>query len=182
MHLLASALKTGLVNLQTQTPVTGVIKLPSGGFRVETPRGSIHTKTVVHANNAYVAGLLPEYSSSIIPCKGICCRITVPEGTAAPLITNSYVIHTPDGNGLDYFIPIADGSIVVGGASHTLRPSKEQWYNNTDDSILIEAGKGYYNGYMHRTFRGWENIDAKVDKLWSGGMSIHPTILKVSNV
>jgi glycine/D-amino acid oxidase-like deaminating enzyme len=171
MHLLASTLKTGLVNLQTQTPVLAVTKIRAGGFLVETSRGLLHAKTIVHANNGYVAGLLPEYSASIIPCKGICCCITVPEGTTAPLITNSYIIFTPEGKGLDYFIPRSDGSIIVGGASHVFRPAKEQWYNNTDDSILIESAKNYYDGYMQRTFRGWENTNARVDKIWSGGMA-----------
>lgn len=131
MHLLASALKTRHLNLQTHTPVITVTELPSGGFSIKTPRGSVHAKTVVHANNGYVAGLLPEYKASIVPCKGICCRITLPEGKTAPLITDSYIIFTPDGKGLDYFIPRSDGSIVVGGASHTFRAEKDQWYNNT---------------------------------------------------
>jgi len=170
MHLLNSALETGQVNLQTHTPVTGITKTDTGKFIVETPRGSMQATTIVHASNAYVSSLLPEYSHSIIPCKGICCRIKVPEGSTAPLITNSYVILTPDGKGLSYLIPRADGSVVVGGAAHTFRNSREQWYNNIDDSTLIENAKGYYDGYMQRTFRGWENSGAEVDKIWTGVM------------
>lgn len=176
MHLLDSALKTGQVNLQTHTPVTAVTKVAIDEFLVETPRGNVYAKTVVHANNAYVAGLLPEYSKSIIPCKGICCRIKVPDGSTAPLITNSYIIFTPDGNGLDYLIPRSDGSIIVGGASHTFKSSTEQWHNNTDDSTLIENAKDYYDGYMQRNFRGWDNTDANVDKIWTGGMWTTPAV------
>jgi glycine/D-amino acid oxidase-like deaminating enzyme len=180
MHLLDSALKTGQVNLQTNTPVTAVTKTATGGFLVKTPRGPIHAKTVVHANNAYVAGLLPEYTNSIVPCKGICCRIKVPDGITAPLVTNSYIIFTPDGKGLDYLIPRSDGSIIVGGASQTFRASQDQWYNTTDDSTLIENAKDYYNGYMQRTFRGWENTEAKVHNIWTGGM-LDWFILELSN-
>lgn len=126
-------------------------------------------RMVVHANNGYAAGLLPEYSKNIIPCKGICCRITVPPNGSAPLVDNSYIIRTKDDKGLEYLIPRADGSIIVGGASQTFRPFKEQWYNNTDDSVLIEAATHYFTNYMQRTFRGWENSGAKVDKIWTGG-------------
>jgi glycine/D-amino acid oxidase-like deaminating enzyme len=171
MNRLASVLETGQVNLQTNTAVISVTKDLAGGFIVTTSRGTMHAKTVVYANNGYVAGTLPEYSASIVPCKGLCCRISVPEGIIAPLVTNSYIVHTPDGKGLDYLIPREDGSIIVGGASHIFRPTKEQWYNNVDDSTLIEAAKDYYDGYMQRTFRGWENSGAKVDKIWTGGKS-----------
>lgn len=126
----------------------------------------------MHANNAYASGLLPEYSASIIPCKGICCHISVPQGKTAPLVTDSYIIATPDGKGTDYLIPREDGSIVVGGARVTFKSKTEQWFNNTDDGTLIEAAKGYYEGYMQRTFRGWEDTGAAVDKIWTGSKLI----------
>ncbi|RAK81537.1 NAD(P)/FAD-dependent oxidoreductase [Aspergillus fijiensis CBS 313.89] len=169
LHLLKSALASGKVNLQTFTPAQSITPAPHGGFTVQTPRGSLHAATVIHANNAYVAGLLPEYAKNIVPCKGICCRITVPAGTTAPLLNNSYINRTED-NTLSYLIPRADGSIVVGGASSKFRPFKEQWYNNVDDSELIDAAKDYYDGYMQRTYRGWENAGAKVDQIWTGVM------------
>lgn len=168
MHLIRKLLAVG-VNLQTHTPVTSVTENADGGYTVDTPRGKIHTQNVIHANNAYVSGLLPEYSKNIIPCKGICSRITVPEGTTAPLLNNSYINRTKD-NTLSYFVPRADGSIIVGGAAKLFRPFPEQWYNNVDDSVLIDSAKTYYDGYMQRTYRGWEDSGAKVDKIWTGVM------------
>lgn len=169
MHLIASLVSTDRINLQTHTPATSISPSPSGGFNILTPRGTIHATQVVHANNAYVGGLLPEYQASIIPCKGICCRINVPEGSVAPFLNNSYINRTED-NTLSYLIPRADGSIIVGGAAAKFKARREQWYGNTDDGVLIEAAKGYYDGYMQRTFRGWEDSGAQVDKLWSGVM------------
>jgi len=67
MHLLESTLDSGLVNLQTNTAVTGITKSSSGEFVVETARGFVRAKIIVHANNAYVGELLPEYKPSIIP-------------------------------------------------------------------------------------------------------------------
>ncbi|ESZ89547.1 FAD dependent oxidoreductase superfamily [Sclerotinia borealis F-4128] len=169
--LLASALATGSVNLQTHTPVTSINQSAHGDFLVETPRGILRARKVVHANNAYVSGLLPEYAKNIIPCKGICCHITVPKGATAPLVDHSYIIRTEDGI-LDYLIPRPDGSIIVGGASATFRPYKEQWYNKVDDGKLIQATmeERYYENFMQRTFRGWNNSGAKVESIWTGVM------------
>lgn len=169
MHLVRLVVTVG-VNLQTHTPVTSVepCSQEQGGFTVTTPRGTMHAGKVVYANNAYVSGILPQYKKNIIPCKGICCRITLPESKeAAPLLTNSYINRT-DENVLSYLIPRSDGSIVVGGAAAVFRNAEDQWYDNVDDSVLIDAAKDYYNDYMQRTYYGWEG--AKIDKLWSGVM------------
>ncbi|KAJ5280157.1 hypothetical protein N7478_005529 [Penicillium angulare] len=168
MHLVRLVLAAG-VNLQTHTPVTAVKPDPQGGYTVTTSRGITHATKVVYANNAYVSGVLPQYKKNIIPCKGICCRITVPEGVKAPLLNNSYINRTED-NTLSYLIPRSDGSIVVGGAAAVFRSSESQWYDNVDDSILIESAKDYYTDYMQKTYNGWEESGAKVDQIWSGVM------------
>ena len=169
LNLTKRVLATGQVNLQTHTPVIAITPDPQGGFVAATPRGKIRANTIIHASNGYVSGLLPEYSKNIVPCKGICCRITVPEGTVAPLLNNSYINRTTN-NTLSYLIPRADGSIVVGGAAAKFRPFHDQWYGNVDDSVLIEAAKDYYDDYMQRTYRGWENSGAKVENIWTGVM------------
>lgn len=156
------------LSIYTNTPVKTVTTDNTGKLSVLTSRGMISASKVVYANNGYVAGLLPEYSKNIVPCKGICCRITCP-AARAPLLNNSY-IERDEKNILSYLIPRADGSIVVGGSSAVFKPYREQWYNNIDDSNLIDASKGYYDGYMQRTFRGWEESGAKVDSIWTGVM------------
>ncbi|KAM0133829.1 hypothetical protein ACHAO1_005950 [Botrytis cinerea] len=169
--LLASALATGSLNLQTNTPVISIKQSAHGDHLVETPRGIVRARKVVHANNAYASGLLPEYAKNIIPCKGICCHITVPKGATVPLIEHSYIVRTEHGI-LDYLISRPVGSIIVGGASATFRPHKDQWYNNVDDGKLIEAPmeERYYENFMQRTFHGWENSDAKIESIWTGVM------------
>ncbi|OKL61879.1 hypothetical protein UA08_02273 [Talaromyces atroroseus] len=169
LHLTKSILETGMVNLQTHTPVKAVTRQTSGGFIISTARGATFARKVVYANNAYVSGLLPQYSQAIVPCKGFCTHISVQGGTRPPLLNNSYIVRDTDGV-VSYLIPRADGSIVVGGANLKYRPFLKQWYNNVDDSILIDEVKDYYDGYMQRTFHGWEDSGAKVDKSWTGVM------------
>ncbi|QKX53265.1 uncharacterized protein TRUGW13939_00341 [Talaromyces rugulosus] len=184
IHLTKLILASEQVNLQTHTPAVSILPDPSGGYTVDTSRGKIHADTIIHANNAYVSGLLPEYEKNIIPCKGIACHIAVPDGTKAPLLNNSYINRTED-NTLSYLIGRNDGGIVVGGAAAKFKPFKYQWYNNVDDSILIDAAKDYYNDYMQRTYHGWDNSGAAVRQIWSGVMGYsydsHPHIGSVPN-
>ncbi|CAI7580608.1 unnamed protein product [Penicillium pancosmium] len=168
MHLVELIVDAG-VNLQTNTPVTSVTPDTGAGYIIDTPRGKMRAGKVVYANNAYVSSLLPQYKKNIVPCKGICCHIKVPDGVTAPLLNNSYINRTED-NVLSYLIPRADGSIVVGGAAAVFRKHEDQWYDNVDDSILIDSAKDFYNNYMQETYRGWENTGAKIDKIWTGVM------------
>ncbi|TKA26275.1 hypothetical protein B0A50_05054 [Salinomyces thailandicus] len=164
MELMSKMVNSGKVNLQTHTPATAIKSFPDGSFMVETPRGAIKAKKVIHASNAYVSSLLPEYARSIVPCKGICTHIACVPNRDAPYLTNSYIVRDEE-NVLSYLIPCHDGGIIVGGSSSLFRPHKEQWYDNTDDSTLIPASEGYYEkSCMQRTFRGWEESEAFVEK------------------
>ncbi|KAI1337497.1 FAD dependent oxidoreductase-domain-containing protein [Xylariaceae sp. FL0016] len=170
LHLVGLLHKRG-VNIQTHTPALEVVQEPSGELTVKTERGSIKASKVVHATNAYVKTLLPEYAKSIIPCKGICTHIAVPEGKRAPFLTNSFIVReVGDPSVLSYLIPRHDGGIIVGGASQIFRAHTDQWYNNTDDGCLIESAKSYYDNYMQNNFLGWESSEAFVKDIWSGVM------------
>ena len=52
---------------------------------------------------------------------------------------------------------------------YTYKP-RESWFNVIDDSKLIEPAKHYYDDYMQRTFRGWEDSGAYVKEMWTGSM------------
>ncbi|ORY58576.1 FAD dependent oxidoreductase superfamily [Pseudomassariella vexata] len=170
LHLVGLLHKRGL-NIQTHTPVTSVTPNEDGSWTVSTPRGHIKAGKVVHATNAYTKALLPEYAKNIVPCKGICCHIAVPQGSTPPHVQNSFIIRE-SGNPsvLSYLVPRGDGGIVVGGASSIFRPHLEQWYDNIDDTVLIESAKDYYESFMQKNFRGWEDSGARVTDIWTGVM------------
>ncbi|KAE8362928.1 FAD dependent oxidoreductase [Aspergillus caelatus] len=170
LGLLSKIVDSPAVNVQAFTPILSVVSDNSGHI-IHTPRGPVRTSKVVYASNAYTSGLLPEYSASIVPCRGICCHIGVPESKTAPFLPYSYGIGTKTGeSGGSYLISRPDGSIIVGGAQRTFIDQKDQWYGVVDDSILIEPTKDYYNGFMQRTFRGWEDSGAYVKDIWTGIM------------
>ena len=76
----------------------------------------------------------------------------------------------------DYLISRKDGSIIVGGAKRDFYKHLDTWFDNTDDSTLIEPAKEYFDGYMQRTFNGWDLSLASVDKIWTGSKFLmHPS-------
>ncbi|BCR84907.1 NAD(P)/FAD-dependent oxidoreductase [Aspergillus chevalieri] len=170
LGLLSKIVDYSALNVQANTPVTSVSSESDSSHLVNTPRGSIHASKVIYATNAYTPGLLPEYSSHIVPVRGICCHITIPEGKNAPFLPYSYILNTENGDGCSYLITRPDGSIITGGAQYTFKEAKEQWYGVVDDSTLIEPAKDYYNDYMQRTFQGWEDSGAYVKEIWTGIM------------
>lgn len=178
MHLLRRALASGHVNLQTHTPVTKVSEnegASSHRWLVQTARGSVATQKVVFATNGYTSSLLPQYRDVIVPVRGTCSRIVVPNRCDVPRLTNSYTIRWNSWD-YDYLVPRHDGSIVVGGARSSFVHQQDGWYNVTDDSRVLASAERYFDDYMQRTFQGWENSGAYTDRVWTGSMSIPPSL------
>ena len=173
MHLLRDAVSKG-ANLQTHTSVLKVSDTPSadGTWKITTTRGEVKAKNLLYATNAYTPALAPEFKDHIVPVRGLCTHITVPKGRVAPHLSNTYNIR--HGPGLyDYLIPRNDGSTVVVGANAPFWADRSHWYNVHDDSKLIEPAKHYFDGFMQRTFAGWENSGAYTDKIWTGSKSTY---------
>ncbi|KAG9503217.1 hypothetical protein J7337_006060 [Fusarium musae] len=175
--LLARCVCIGL-SVKTQTTVVSVENSGSGGHILKMRSGeTMVAQKVVIATNAYTPALLPEYKNSIVPCKGLACHITDPKGKPIPkLRAASYAIMEQDAisnkTGYNYMVQLDDNSIVVGGAHHKYDENDPgSWYNNVDDTQLIEPARRYFEeDYMQRTFLGWEESGARVDRVWTGIM------------
>ncbi|PYH81269.1 FAD dependent oxidoreductase [Aspergillus uvarum CBS 121591] len=167
-HMFRRALERG-VNIQTNTRVEHLSTAADadGWWKISTNRGVLKAKKIVIATNAYTQALLPEYKDRIIPYRAVSCHITTPK--PAPLLTNTYSLKFSEWD-FDYLIPRKDGSIIVGGARSAYFADKDQWYGNVDDSTLIDGVRKYFDGYMQRHFRGWEQSDASVKEIWTGIM------------
>ncbi|KAF4950356.1 hypothetical protein FSARC_13220 [Fusarium sarcochroum] len=133
------------------------------------PIGSINAQKVIFATNGYTGHLLPEYARCIVPIRGIASHISSPKGTNTPHLVNTYGIRF-DAINNDYLIPRPDGSIIVGGARQRFWHDKERWYGTVRDDELIDEAVSYFDDYMQRHFRGWENSGAKVESTWTGIM------------
>lgn len=155
-------------NLQTETPVTDITPehadsdIPT--WTVNTTRGSINCKKVIHATNGYASALLPQLQGKVVPVKGMVARL-VP--TKAPELSESYMMRFSDYE-YDYLIPRPDGSIVVGGARRDFYKDLDSWFDVSDDGSLTRGAENYFEGYMQRHFRGWEDCDVRTENLWTG--------------
>lgn len=160
------------MNLQTNTPVTGISQTPdptTGEWIVTTEsRGSIKAKKVILATNAYTAAIAPQYADRIVPVRGVCSRIVTPADKPAPYLPNTYSLQW-GAEEYDYLIPRPDGSIVVGGGRRDYVSDLKSWYGNTNDTEPIKTGKSYFDGYMQRHFIGWKDSGAYTEQVWSGG-------------
>lgn len=59
----------------------------------------------------------------------------------------------------------------MGGARQYFWDKQHEWYNNTDDTTLIEPAVPHFrDGLMQKNYRGWENSNAELDSIWSGIM------------
>lgn len=172
LALLQKAVDAG-VNLQTHTPVTGVSSSTDaeGFYTISTKdRGSLKATKIVYATNGYTSSILPEFENKIIPAKGICSRIVVPEDRKpAPMLPHSYIMRWSPTE-YEYLIPRTDGSIIVGGARTKYYQDLSCWYNNVEDDKLITTGNAHrhFDGYMQKYFRGWEKSGAYTDRVWTG--------------
>lgn len=171
--LLQRAVDAG-VNLQTHTPVTGVSASADGeGYYTLTTeeRGSLRARKVIYATNGYTSSILPEFENKIVPVKGICSRIVVPEDKKpAPMLPHSYIMRWSPTE-YEYMIPRLDGSIIVGGARTKYYQDLDSWYDNVEDDKLITSGNAHhhFDDYMQKYFKGWENSGAYTEKVWTGG-------------
>lgn len=155
------------VNLQTNTTVTSIDPTHANSkpaWVVNTARGSTRCHTVIHATNGYASTLVPEMKGKIVPVKGMVARL-VP--TSAPRLAESYMMRFSDYE-YDYLISRPDGSIVVGGARRDFYKELDSWFDVSDDGSLIRGAENYFEGYMQRHFRGWEECDVRTESLWTG--------------
>ncbi|KAI0436993.1 FAD dependent oxidoreductase superfamily protein [Xylaria telfairii] len=173
------------LNLQTETPVLGVEYIEKGedGLSetlVHTSRGMVRAKKVVFATNGYTAGLLPRYEGVITPYKGTAAHLipSLAKGPIFPHLSHTYNLEfgLNDVETVDYLNPRPDGGIVVGGGKWLYEKERHLWHNTVDDSTTFDAitDTKYFEGYMQRNFRGWEDSGTEVDKLWTGIMASTP--------
>ena len=165
--LLARLLQKTSINVQTHTPVTSVSQ-HGGSSIVHTSRGSIRAKKVVFATNGYTSGIASTYSETIVPVKGTCSHIKTPEDTEypPPHLVQTYGLSFGGKDIRDYLIPRPDGGVICGGAKETYIKDKKSWWNNFDDSTLIEPARKHFETVMQDNFRGWDRSGAYVDYLW----------------
>ncbi|KIW18008.1 hypothetical protein PV08_02295 [Exophiala spinifera] len=172
LGLLERLLRRPNFQAHAHTPAYRVSKTQdeAGFWTISTSRGDLKARKIIYATNGYTASLLPQYRRKIVPVRGVCSHIKTSKGANSPHLPNTYSLRFGGAN-YDYLIPRADGSIVVGGARQTFLHDRDLWFDSVrDDERMSRASDNYFQGYMQRHFRGWEDSEASTDRVWTGVM------------
>ncbi|CAG8961849.1 hypothetical protein HYFRA_00014040 [Hymenoscyphus fraxineus] len=176
--LLTILLNANALSLHAHTPVTHVSpRSPTGWITVTTPRGSILTKTVIHATNAWTNHLLPDFRNLIYPSLATVAALKPHDPDLR--LRNTGAQHW-DGIVNDYQVqlPPPNTTIVVGGAKKVLVHVPDRWINNVDTSSNIRGVPEYYQSWASSSIIGLESQpkelarDAEDGGCWVGVVGI----------
>ncbi|KIV96389.1 hypothetical protein PV10_00267 [Exophiala mesophila] len=168
--VLSQLLATGQVMLETHTPATGVRRTTTAShpYQVETRRGIISTKHVVHCTNAFAAHLLPALRGKLYPLRGQMTVQSVPDDFPRSGAKRSW--STIWARGFDYITqsPGPDGSLYLGGGLLQGGWERDRDIGNTDDSQLSAQCLEHLEQVPGKAFLHGQG--AQIDKKWTGIM------------
>ncbi|KJX94368.1 fad dependent oxidoreductase superfamily like protein [Zymoseptoria brevis] len=151
--LLRIILDTGILNLQAHTPVQTISEQDVDGFvTVQTDRGSVKTRAVVHATNRWASHLLPEFQRCIVPSRASLAAIKAPE---------YFLKHTGSQhfdaaiNNYHLQIPPPFNTIILGGVRKVLCQHPEECYNNDKDDKYFPGVVEYCETWARRDILDW---------------------------
>jgi glycine/D-amino acid oxidase-like deaminating enzyme len=161
-------LVTDGVNIQTETPATGVTR-DGDKWRIITPQGSILAEHIVHATNGYTEYLLPEFHDLITPTRGHMTAQIPPTSLSVPPLKHTYSFIYSKGR-FDYFIqqPEYDGCKLMLGGGYYEDPCPTSYEDNTTS----EEAQRYLSQQLPKVFKwkGEEDPEKRVYMKWSGIM------------
>ncbi|ORY67771.1 FAD dependent oxidoreductase-domain-containing protein [Pseudomassariella vexata] len=174
--MLRIVMESGNLNLQANTPATSVSKRDATGWiTVQTPRGEVRTKTVMHATNRWASHLLPSFSNLIFAGRATLAAIRAPEG----FIKNTGAQHWDSlVNNYNLQLPPPYNTIMVGGAKQVLVHNPRGYLNNDEEDKQFNGVPKFYMSWPASDIVGWQGGDpAELGKpvdeggVWTGIMS-----------
>ncbi|TID23685.1 gb [Venturia nashicola] len=167
------------IKLYTHTPVTSLTGNPKN-YSLQTPNGTIKTRHVLLATNAYTSHLLPSFAPHIVPVRGTMSALLPPPNST--ILPNSYgFVGAGPGanpNADDYLIqrpfsgvPNPTGHLMFGGGRTA---GLLEAIGETDDAVVDKGSVSYLQKILLETLdlgegaKGMEELE--VDQAWSGIM------------
>ncbi|KAL6404340.1 putative oxidoreductase ordL [Ilyonectria robusta] len=159
-------------SLETNTPATSIV-CNGEGYVIETPRGSIKAKKVIHCTNGHATHLLPQLTGRLYPLRGT-MSVHSP-GPAFPQLGSVYSWtqmqkheYDPETGRLSPGLYYAQqnahtGDIWIGGENQSLETML-----SSDDSVISDQATENLSSIIPRVFVDTEGTEMK--KIWSGIM------------
>jgi glycine/D-amino acid oxidase-like deaminating enzyme len=168
--VLSRLLETQQVSLETHTVAQSIGHHPTADYpyNVETSRGTISAKHVIHCTNGYAAHLLPYLQGKLWPLRGQMTVQSVPP--AFPRLGASTSWSTRWAQGFDYITqsPAEDGSLYLGGGFLQGGLDKDEDLGSTDDSQLSAQCLDHLASVASKAFVHGSSVT--IDKKWTGIM------------
>lgn len=168
--VLSKLLDSGQVIVEAHTPATGVSRTTSAShpYQVESRRGIISTKHVIHCTNAFAAHLLPALRGKLYPLRGQMTVQSVPDEFPRAGAKRSW--STMWARGFDYITqsPGPDGCLYLGGGLLQGGLERDQDIGNTDDSQLSAQCLEHLEQVPGKALLHGQG--ARIDKKWTGIM------------
>ncbi|KAJ5121966.1 hypothetical protein N7476_005442, partial [Penicillium atrosanguineum] len=168
----------GRFSLETNTPVTSINHDPSAAnaaYTLQTPRGSMRARHVIHCTNGHMSHLVPGLVGKLWPIRGTMSRQKL--GPSFPLLGNEVSwtwrnrpSFDPSTNvvniGLYYAQQnVKTGDLWIGGEKQSI----EDLLNN-DDSVVSEQAKDNLASIVPEILQGVEPVE--MIRIWSGIMGL----------
>jgi gamma-glutamylputrescine oxidase len=148
------------VNIQTQTRVEAV-ESNREHLIVQTARGQIQAKFVIHATNAAARQLRPLLKAWITPVRG---QVVITEPVAQLWDFGWLTNH-----GYEYCLQRADGRIVLGGMRW--RSPSEEWNVENDSQVEPAVSQGL-RAFLPNSFEALRHV--QIEQEWTGIMGFSP--------
>lgn len=159
------------LDVYTHTVVSTVEPSSHSPYRwtVQTSRGPILARSIIHATNGYASSVIPSLSSGpsrIIPTRGQVLAYT-PQPTSNPRWTTAF--SAPHAR--EYFFQRPNGGpVIIGGARAAAGAPYE--FGVSDDSQVNDRVEEELRGYLPQQFPRWfaNGKEGRVEQSWTGVM------------
>ncbi|KAI0171608.1 FAD dependent oxidoreductase-domain-containing protein [Pestalotiopsis sp. NC0098] len=162
------------LSIETNTPVTSITH-EGDTYAVQTARGTIRAKKVVHCTNGYLGHLVPGIRGLIYPLRGTMTVQDLGQNVPNRGREKSFAFHHVPKyddksetleDGLYYLTQNAKtGYFFFGGEKATMEETL-----NADDSVLNKASRDYLQNVLPASF-GYEDVESdSMKSAWSGIM------------
>ncbi|KAI7202434.1 hypothetical protein KC343_g5132 [Hortaea werneckii] len=159
--ILRTLLEAGNLNLQAHTPVETISDRGDDGWiNVKTDRGSIRTRAVVHATNAFASHLLPELEKLIKPEISTLAAIVAP----SRFIKHTGAQHWDSTvNNYHLQLPPPHNAIILGGGRQFLVHRPDQCFLSArDDEQILGIAQFFESWPASDVVGGSASIPAKL--------------------
>ncbi|KAJ6044882.1 uncharacterized protein N7446_003076 [Penicillium canescens] len=161
--------------MQENTPVTAIQENTSSSaprYKVETSRGTILARHVIHCTNAHVAHLVPGLRGRIFPVRGQMSAQTPGDQFPCQASEHSWLFNYD--RGFDYLTQLPEGQMMLGGGfAKSEHGGLSDLGISTDSELSLDIDI-HLSGVLSAVFgrKDWGRVQGDpIQAMWTGNMA-----------